>query len=126
MKASKGKILHIGKMKTEQNIETVIREFAESYDPELAAYYEGNVLLTLTGSEPCECSLIFEKTGCTVHKGKHEPVHCEIKAKSEVFRRIVNRERSPVEEFIMGNIYISNVNVIQHIGKAFDKGKLPR
>jgi putative sterol carrier protein len=113
-------------MKTEQTIETVIQEFASSYDPDLAAYYEGNVHLILTGSEPCECSLIFEKTGCSVQKGKLEPVHCEIKAKSEVFRRIVNRERSPVEEFIMGNIYISHLNVIQHIGKAFDRGKLPR
>ena len=113
-------------MSTENTIEQVIRDFAASYNPELAAFYEGNILLTLTGSEPCECSRIFDASGCKTQKGRVEPIQCEIRAKSEVFRRIVNRERSPIEEFIMGNIYISNVNVIQHIGKAFDKSKLSR
>jgi putative sterol carrier protein len=113
-------------MKTDQPIEMLIRDFADAYDPEIAAYYEGNVLLNLGGSEPCECSLIFDKSGCRVEKGRQEPIHCEIKAKSEVFRRIVNRERSPMEEFIMGNVYISNIQVIQHIGKAFEKGRPSR
>jgi len=126
LEASLFKKYHIGTMETKPSIEHVIRDFAASYNPALTAGYTGNILLTLTGSEPCECSLIFDASGCRTQKGRVEPIQCEIKAKSEVFRRIVNRERSPVEEFIMGNIYISNVNVIQHIGKAFDKSKLSR
>lgn len=126
LEAIQSKKHHIEQMATENTIEQVIRDFAASYKPELAAFYEGNILLTLSGSEPCECSLIFDTSGCKAQKGRVEPIQCEIRAKSEVFRRIVNRERSPVEEFIMGNIYISNINVIQHIGKAFDKSKLSR
>jgi hypothetical protein len=124
--ANLSKMYHIDVMETKPSIEQVIRDFASSYTPALAAGYTGNILLTLTGSEPCECTLVFDASGCSTQKGRLEPIQCEIKAKSEVFRRIVNRERSPVEEFIMGNIYISNVNIIQHIGKAFDKSKLSR
>jgi hypothetical protein len=106
-------------MSPTKSISEVVREFAARYKPELASYFIGRIHLILTGNEPYTCTLNLSETGCDIIEGLEGSPDCQIKTKSEAFRRIVSNESSPQQEFIMGNIYISNVQVIQLIGKAF-------
>ena len=106
-------------MGTVKPISKVVAEFASRYKPELASHYVGTIHLILTGSEPYQSTLKLSDDGCDIIEGLEGRPDCEIKTKSEAFRRIVNNESSPQQEFIMGNIYISNVQVIQLVAKAF-------
>lgn len=101
------------------SISQVVTEFAARYKPEQASTYEGIIHLILKGSEPYECTLRLSSNGCDVTEGLEGRPDCEIKTKSDTFRRIVNNESSPQHEFIMGHIYISNVQVVQLLAKAF-------
>lgn len=106
-------------MDNQASIESVIRGFAERFNPEMSSGFTGNIHLMLTGPEIISCTLCITVNGCHIEDGLSDHVDCEIRTRSDVFRRIVNKVRSPQEEFIMGNIYISNLQVIQRIGKAF-------
>jgi hypothetical protein len=106
-------------MGSEKSISAVVHEFAARYKPEVASNYVGIIHIILTGAEPYSCTLELSESGCTVTDGLEGKSGCQIKTKSDSFRRIVNNESSAQEEFIMGNIYISNVQVIQLIAKAF-------
>jgi len=106
-------------MDNQPSIESVIRDFAARFKPELSSGFTGNIHLVLTGPETMSCTLCITANGCSIEDGLSEHVDCEIRTRSDAFRRIANRERSAQEEFIMGNIYISNLQVIQRISKAF-------
>ncbi len=106
-------------MGTSPSILNVVTEFAARYKPELASNYVGTIHLILTGGESLQCTLHLSQDGCMMNEGLDGRPDCEIKAKSEAFRRIVNNESSAQQEFIMGNIYISNVQVVQLVAKAF-------
>ncbi len=106
-------------MDSQKTIMNVVRDFAARYKPEMAPNYRGTIHLILTGGESLQCTLYLSEEGCRLDEGLDGCPDCEIKAKSEAFRRIVNNESSPQEEFIMGNIYISNVQVVQLVAKAF-------
>jgi hypothetical protein len=106
-------------MDTVKSILEVVTEFAARYKPELASNYVGTIHLILTGIESLQCTLRLSEVGCEMAEGLEGRPDCEIKAKAEAFRRIVNNESSPQQEFIMGNIYISNVQVVQLVAKAF-------
>lgn len=101
------------------SIDQLVRQFADRYNPELGSNYTGVIHLVLKGSEPYECTLVISEGGCAVTEGLEGHPDCEIKTKSEAFRRIVNNESSPQQEFIMGQISVSNLQVIMLIGKAF-------
>jgi hypothetical protein len=100
-------------------ISQVVQDFAARYKPEVASNYVGVIHIILTGSEPYSSTLYLSNTGCVVTEGLEGQADCQIKTKSDVFRRIVSHESSAQEEFIMGNIYISNVQVVQLVAKAF-------
>ena len=102
-----------------KSISEVVREFAARYKPELASNFVGIIHILLTGSEPYTCTLYLSETGCDVVEGVEGLPDCQLKTNSAAFRRIVSNESSPQQEFIMGNIYISNVQVVQLIAKAF-------
>jgi hypothetical protein len=106
-------------MSQSKQISEVVSEFAARYKPEVASNYVGIIHIILTGAEPYSCTLELTESGCTASDGLTGQPDCQIKTKSDSFRRIVNNESSPQEEFIMGNIYISNVQVVQLVGKAF-------
>lgn len=97
----------------------IITRFAGRYKPELAPGYSGVVHLILTGHEPGEFTLTLNQDGCTPSEGLTGQADCEIRTSSEAFRRIASHQKSAEEEFIMGNIYISNLQVILRITKAF-------
>lgn len=97
----------------------IITRFAGRYKPEVAAGYVGIIHLVITGADPGEFTLNLNEAGCTAEEGLNGQADCEVRTNSDAFRRIVGNERSAEEEFIMGNIYISNLQVVLRIGKAF-------
>ncbi len=97
----------------------IVTRFAGRYKPELAAGYSGTLHLIITGAEPGEFTLSLSDSGCVATEGLSGQADCEVRTNSDVFRRIVTHQRSAEEEFIMGNIYISNLQVVLRIGKAF-------
>jgi hypothetical protein len=106
-------------MSSIKSISAVVHEFAARYKPEVASNYVGIVHIILTGAEPYSCTLEFSESGCTVTDGLKGQPGCQIKTKSDSFRRIVSNKSSAQKEFIMGNIYVSNVQVISLIAKSF-------
>jgi hypothetical protein len=106
-------------MSSTQSISDVVREFSARYKPEVASNFEGIIHIILTGNEPYSCTLTLSETGCVTSEGLEGHPDCLIKTKSETFRRIVSNQSSPQEEFIMGNIYLSNLQVVQIVAKAF-------
>lgn len=97
----------------------IIARFASRYNPEHAPGFHAVIHLVLKGSEPGEFTLTLSEAGCEAQSGLQGTPDCEVRTSSEAFRRIAQHERSAEEEFIMGNIAVSNLQVILRIGRAF-------
>lgn len=106
-------------MGTSETLSELVTQFAGKYRPDLAGDFQGIIHLVLTGKDAGSFTLECSDTGCTVSETLSGHPDCEIRTNADAFRRIVSRQSSPQEEFIMGHIYISNLQVIRRIGKAF-------
>jgi hypothetical protein len=98
---------------------SLLESLACKYKPAEAGYYEGVIHIHITDDVIHSFTLHLTDQGCSINEGAHGMPDCEIRTSIHTLERIVTNERSPHQEFIMGNIYISNIQVIQHIGKAF-------
>jgi hypothetical protein len=98
---------------------SLLESLACKYKPAEAGFYEGVIHIYLTDDQVYSFTLRLTGEGCNITEGTSGIPDCEIRTSIHTLQRIVNNERSPHQEFIMGNIYISNIQVIQHIGKAF-------
>jgi len=106
-------------MSESQPILSLLESLACNYKPAEAGFYVGIIHIYLTEDHDYSFTLRLHEQGCEITEGASGIPDCEIRTSVHTLQRIVTNERSPHQEFIMGNIYISNIQVIQHIGKAF-------